>query len=199
MSVLLGRHRHPRGRRGLRLHLLDDDLIVLERFHVERLGRRARGCRRRGAPEGDERLDAREEVVPGDRLVDVVLGAGPQLAMLLERLVARLARHDDERDVLERRILLQLVADAEAVHPRQLDREQDQIRTAGRRLLEARIAVIDDVDVATEFLELGSELACEGGVALEHEDFLGHWQTRIGSLEKWCQTTPLGLRCFFSS
>ena len=49
-------------------------------------------------------------VAEADRRVHVVLGARAELPVLLEGLVARLARHDDERDVLKRRILLHLVA-----------------------------------------------------------------------------------------
>src|SRR5205085_11842695 len=102
----------------------------------------------------NERRDALQQLAERDRLVDVVLGARAQLAVLLERLVARLARHDDERDVLQRRILLQLVADREAVHARQLDREQDQIGPAARGLLQPGVPVIDDLHRASELLQL---------------------------------------------
>ena len=94
--------------------------------------------------ERDERLDVLQELAERDRLVHVVLGAGAELLVLLEGLVARLRRHDDERHVLEVRVLLQLVANREPVHPRELDREQDEIRPVGGGLLEAQIAVVDD-------------------------------------------------------
>ena len=127
----------------LRRHLLDDDIAVVDllgriaaarrRVTGEMIGLRLVGGRllwraiilRGGAAvsglQRDEGLDARQQVVERDGFVDVVLGARPQLAMLLERLVAGLARHDDERDVLQGRVLLELVADGEPVHARQLD------------------------------------------------------------------------------
>ena len=128
-----------------------------------------------------ELVDVLEQLAERDRLVDVVFGARAQLAVLLERLVARLARHDDERDVLELRVLLQLVADREAVHARQLDRQQDQIGLVGRGLLQARVAVVDDGRRATELRELASELGGEGRVTLEHQHFRGHVSSCEGS------------------
>jgi hypothetical protein len=94
--------------------------------------------------------------------------------MLLERLVARLARHDDERDVFERGVLLQLVADREAVHAGQLDRQEDQVGLVGSSLLEADVPVVDHRRAAAELPELVSKLARESGVAFEHEDFGRH-------------------------
>jgi len=108
------------------------------------------------------------------RLVDVIFRARPKLAMLLERLVARLARHDDERDVFEIRVLLELVADRKPVHPRELDREQDQIGFGGRGLLQTCIPIVHDQRRTAEFSQLGSKLARERRVALEHEDFGAH-------------------------
>ena len=125
-------------------------------------------------PRCDEPLDVLQQLAEGDGLVDVVLGARPQLLVLLERLVARLARHDDERDVLEVRVLLQLVADREAVHPRQLDREQDEIGLLRGGLLQAHVSVVDDGGRASEVAELAPQLAGEGDVALEYENFGGH-------------------------
>src|SRR5262249_9530098 len=86
-----------------------------------------------------------EELTERDRLLDVLLRARAKLLVLLERLVARLARHDDEGDVLEDRIFLQLVADRKAVHPRKLDRQQDEIGLVRRGGGESRVAVIDDL------------------------------------------------------
>jgi hypothetical protein len=91
-----------------------------------------------------------QEFPERDGLVHVVLGPGPQLLVLLEGLVARFARHDDERDVLQRGVFLELVADGEAVHPGQLDGQQDQVRPVGRRLLQPHVAVIDDRGAASE-------------------------------------------------
>ena len=48
----------------------------------------------------NERLKA--QLAERDGLVHVVLGPRAELAMLLERVVARFAGHDDERHVLER-------------------------------------------------------------------------------------------------
>ena len=186
-----GRTRRPSGgNRGG--NLLDDDVAV------ELLGlgaRRRDGDRRRGRrgmtrrviellvararcgsglEERGEGLDTREQVAKGDRLVDVVLGARPELAMLLERLVARLARHDDERDVLERRILLQLVAHREAVHARQLDGQEDEVRRRRGRLLEAGVSIVDDLHGAAELGQLVAQVGGEGRIAFEDEDFLSH-------------------------
>jgi len=63
-------------------------------------------------------LDVQEELAERDGLVDVVLRARSKLLVLLERFVARFGRHDDERHILEVRVLLELVANGEPVHPR---------------------------------------------------------------------------------
>src|SRR5262249_9459740 len=91
-----------------------------------------------------------------------------------ERFVARLTRHDDERHVLEIRVLLELVADRKAVHPRQLDGKENQVGSVRRRLLEPCTAIVDDGGGAPQLAELASQLTGERGVALEHEDFGGH-------------------------
>ena len=125
-------------------------------------------------PEVDEALDVLQELSERDRLVDVVFGAGPELLVLLERLVARLARHDDERDVLEVRVLLELVADGEAVHARQLDRKQNEIGLLRGGLLQTHISVVHHGGRASEAAELAPQLAGEYDVALEYENFGGH-------------------------
>ena len=115
-----------------------------------------------------------QELAERDGLVDVVLRPRSQLPVLLESLVARLARHDDERDVLERSVLLQLVADGEAVHPRQFDGEQNEIGALRGCLLQADATVVHHAGAAAELSELVPELASERSVALENENLDGH-------------------------
>jgi hypothetical protein len=91
-----------------------------------------------------------EQLAERYRLVNVVLRARSQLSVLLERVVARFARHDDERNVFERRILLELVANGKPVHARKLDRQENEIRLVARRGHEARVAVVDDLRDETE-------------------------------------------------
>ena len=116
-----------------------------------------------------------EQLTERDRLVNVVFGPGAQLSVLLEGLVARLARHDDERNVLQRRVLLQLVANGKTVHPRQLDRQQNQIGLVRHGLLQADVTVVDDLRSAAELSQLRPKLTGERGVALEHENLDGHF------------------------
>ena len=89
----------------------------------------------------------------GDRLVQVLFSACTQLLVLLEGLFGRFAREDHERHVLERVFLLELLADQEAVHARQLDREQDQIGPAGHRAIDARVAIARDLNSRAERLQ----------------------------------------------
>ena len=111
-----------------------------------------------------------DQLVERDGFVHVLFGARPKLSVLLERLFARLARQNDERNLAEDRILLQLVADREPVHPGQLDSEQNEVGFRFRRLRETRVSVFDDSNVATEPLEAHAKITREGGVALEHEN-----------------------------
>ena len=183
VDLLLGPLGFPRGqvaqeRRGddLRLRVVvvveqvvgaaDLDLVVDDDGAV-RVGRGRRS-------DLDEPLDVLQELAERDGLVDVVLGARPELLVLLERLVARLARHDDERDVLEVRILLELVADREPVHARQLDGEQDEVRLLRRGLLQTHVAVVHHGGRASEAAELAPQLTGEYDVALEYENFGRH-------------------------
>ena len=55
-----------------------------------------------------------------------------QLAVLVERVVARFARDDDHRNRGGRWVPLQLIADRKPIGPRKLDREDDEIGVVGR-------------------------------------------------------------------
>ena len=115
---------------------LDDPILRLLRSRCRHRARSLSLKRRRRSVRGrrswirnfDERLDLRQERIEADRLVQIVFGPGAQAAVLLERLLRGVRAHDDQRHVLQRRVTLELVAHREAVHARQLDREQDQIR-----------------------------------------------------------------------
>ena len=121
----------------------------------------------------DEGADVLEQLAERDRLVDVILGPGAQLAVLLEGLLGGLARHDDERHVLEVRVLLQLVAHREAVHPRQLDGEKDEVRPVGGGDLQADVAVVDHLHGGAQAPQLAAKLAGERWIGFENQDF-GH-------------------------
>ncbi len=128
--------------------------------HVEIVDHDPLGVLRRRL-QRDEGADVLEQLAEGDRLVDVVLGPGAQLAVLLEGLLAGLARHDHERHVLEQGILLQLVAHGEPVHPRELDGEQDEVGPVGGGGLEADVAVVDHQHGGPQAPELGAQLSGE--------------------------------------
>ena len=95
--------------------------------------------------------------------------------MLLERLLRRIRAHDDERHFLEPRVTLEFVADGKAVHPRQFDRQKNEIGLVGRRRLEPDARVVDDRYRATPRLELPLELAGEYGIAFE-DQYVRHGQ-----------------------
>ena len=63
-----------------------------------------------------------DEILEIKGLSDVVLRMGPQLPVLLEGVFRRFGGQDDQRDRLELGVLLELVADGEPVHFRELDR-----------------------------------------------------------------------------
>ena len=167
----LGRRGRRRGRegdvgRGLVGHAAVREVEVVDDDAAPRLGGRRR-------LEGDEGADVLEQLAERDRFVDVVLRPRPELAVLLEGLLAGLARHDDERHVLELRILLQLVADREPVHPGQLDRQEDEVGPIRGGDLQADVAVVHDLDGGAGATELGAELSGERRVAFSgrYEDF----------------------------
>src|SRR6185503_10671853 len=113
-----------------------------------------------------------------DGLTDVVLGTRAQLAMLIERLLAGVGGHDDERHVLERRVFLELVADGKSVHPGQLDGKEDEIGPLRRRRHEPGVTVVDHLRDHAQTPELGPELTGESSVTLEDQDFGGHGRGR---------------------
>ena len=138
-----GRRRGRRARGGC-VVLIDHDPAEVAR--IRGVARRSKGV----PAQRNVRVDLAEQLSERDWLANVRLGARPELLVLLERLVARLARHDDERDVFEVRVLLQLVTDREPIHARELDRQQDQVRTLGLSLLQPRVAIVDHPDGAPE-------------------------------------------------
>ena len=102
--------------------------------------------RRRAAQLG---LDARQQLDHLERLGDVVVGAELQADHLVDHLAAR-GQHDDRRlDAA----LAQLLADVEAVQPRQHHVEEDEIERLAGGALEAALAVgarFDRVALARE-------------------------------------------------
>ncbi len=156
------------GRRGDGLDLLDLLERDLHRVVGEVEGRLDRLGERHQL---GQRLHERVRV---DRLAEVLLGAGAQLAVLLEDLFGRLARQDDDRDARRLRVLLELLADEEAVHLRQLDRQEDQVRALRRRALEARVSVVHEVDGGPPRHESLSDDPGEQRIALEEQNARCH-------------------------
>jgi hypothetical protein len=153
-------------RRGLRLLLVPPPA-------VEARGGGGRGRRRRGRRVGvEERGGPAEEIGEVERLLEVVVGAGPRRAVGVDRRVGRLAGVEDERHRGER--ALQPVADREAAHVRQLGGEQDQVR---RRLLAARqrrLARLDRHDREPGRPEGAADLFREAGIRLDQEYVEAH-------------------------
>jgi hypothetical protein len=148
---------------GVVLEDVVDNLILIERDRL----------RLAVAAERHERPDVRQEVREGDGLAQVHLRPRLQPHVLIDHVVRRLAREDDERHARERRIPLQPVAHREPVHPRELGREQDEIGPVRGRDLHPHVPVVHHLDGAAEVPELRTELSRERGVTLKHEDF-GH-------------------------
>ena len=82
--------------------------------------------------------------------------------MLFEDLIGvGVAREDDQGDLLERAVLLDLLADQKAIHRRQLDRKQDQRGRIGLRTVETRGSLLDDFELHVATGEPGAQCAGE--------------------------------------
>jgi hypothetical protein len=106
--------------------------------------------------------------------VHVVFGVGSKPPVLLEGLLGGVAAHDDERDLFQCRVALELVTDREAVHARQFDGEQDEVRLVDGGGLQPDGSVVDDRYGAAPGLELPFQLAGEFRVAFE-DQYVRHW------------------------
>src|SRR5712692_4928868 len=107
------------------------------------------------------RLYDGEELVRGERLVDVHHGSG--LEAFGQRLAAALRGEEDDRDVLQAGVLLDLAADREAVHVGHHHVEKDEVEGASGEQLQRFRASRCGGDVETLLLQDG---------ALEVEDIL---------------------------
>ena len=123
-----------------------------------------------------ERRQAEQAVHLGEQLFDlerleqVILRPGAQLAVLGERLLSGFRGHDDQRDPLELRVLLQPVADGVPILVRQLHTEQDQIRRVAPGLVQAVTAVTGDLHGEVVSSQLISNVLGEVEIALDEKD-----------------------------
>lgn len=87
--------------------------------------------------------------------------------MRVERSRRRRRAHHEHRDVLRHCVLLEPVAQAEAVHSLQLGREQDHVEPVRHRAREPRVSVGDDRDLTAERSERALQVEGEGTIVLE--------------------------------
>src|SRR5438874_5199969 len=127
-----------------------------------------------------EPLDDRKQLQRAERLPQERVGAG------LDRCVggpALGAAQDDDRDLLCRAVALQLAAEGEAVHPRQVDVEHDRIRAGLLDRGERGRRVFCLLDLNVDSVERRSKQSSQSGIVIYEQKTQGHLQPRVyGSL-----------------
>ena len=117
-------------------------------------------------------VDARDQLVEGERLAQIVGGAEAEAAQLRRQVRAR--RHDHNRELGS---AFELVQHAEAVDPRQEQIEQDEVVGVALRALQTLAAVARSVDRKTLRFEPSCEEPEDPRLILDHQD--PHSQTTI--------------------
>ena len=103
-------------RHGIAFRALDADFLGGVRAHAQFVGHHL---------QARQRAHARDQRHVGDRLGEEIVGAGFQAAHAVGRLVER--GHHDDRNMMGRRVRLELAADLEAVHVRHHHVEQHDV------------------------------------------------------------------------
>ena len=112
--------------------------------------------------------------------MDIIFGARAQTPVLLEGLLGGLRAHDDQRHVFERSVAFQLVAHREAVHARQLDRKQNQIRLFAGGGLQTEVGIVDHRGLAAKRSKANPQLFGEPSITLEHQNLDRHQRSLVG-------------------
>src|SRR5712691_3897626 len=126
------------------------------------------------------RLDDGDQLVRGERLVDVHHGSG--LEAFGQRLAAALGGEEDDRDVLQASVLLDLAADREAVHFGHHYVEEDEVEDGRREQLERLCAAGGGGDLEALLLQdrpLQVEYVL---VVIDYENLLAHLAVEPGGV-----------------
>src|SRR5438876_3731410 len=122
-------------------------------------------------------VDARDELIEGERLAQVVGCAEPEAAQLRRQI--RPSRNDHDRQLRARTV--QRTQHAQPVEPGQEQIEQHEVVRVALRTLEALAAIASAVDCETLGLQPSREEAEDSRLILDHQN--PHRRTTITDLE----------------